>query len=250
MQLSNWGNYPKVTAELRSFRSLEQVRTINAAGGSLIARGLGRCYGDASLGDHVLSTQQWTRFLNFDRQAGLLTCESGVSLADILDVILPAGWFLPVTPGTRFVTLGGAIAADVHGKNHHKEGSFSRYVVSMDLLLADNRIITCSPQNEGDLFRATCGGMGLTGIILQATIRLNKVDTAYIVRETKRLRDLNEVMAAFAESAGGASRPGRGLRWYGRPRPTLQIQSGGRDIGPRPRQDRPRLVAASLCGTC
>ena len=112
------------------------------------------------------------RFIDFDEQTGRLTCESGVSLSEILDVFVPRGWFPPVTPGTRFVTIGGAIASDVHGKNHHKHGSFCDHVERMTVLVADGSLLEVSQVERPDLFHATCGGMGLTGVIVDATIRM------------------------------------------------------------------------------
>jgi decaprenylphospho-beta-D-ribofuranose 2-oxidase len=149
-----------------------------------------------------LSTLGLNRLIDFDLESGWLTCEAGTTLADIVEIFLPRGWFLMVTPGTRFVTVGGAIAADAHGKNHHRVGSFGKHVESLELLLADGRIVNCSAVENAELFAATCGGMGLTGMILTARIRLQPIETAMIRQETLRARDLHEVMAQFEESHG------------------------------------------------
>lgn len=192
--IANWGNYPIVEADLLTLRKKEQAAGFVRQAGHAIARGLGRCYGDSALSDTIISTQNFNRFLDFDAEHGVVTCEAGVSLADILDVFVPRGWFLPVTPGTKFVSIGGAIAADVHGKS---SGSFCDYVLSMQVMKAHGEVITCSKTENGDFFETTRGGMGLTGIILQATVQLIPVETAYIREETVQCRDLDSVMELF-----------------------------------------------------
>ena len=167
----------------------------------MIARGNGRSYGDAAINRNAtLLMRSSDRILAFDADRGVVTCESGILLAEIIDLILPRGWFVPVTPGTKFVTLGGMIAADVHGKNHHLAGSFANHVVSMDVALADGRVQRCGRDENAELFAATCGGMGLTGIILAASIRLIAIETAMIRQETLRARNLTEVMRLFEDS--------------------------------------------------
>ena len=140
------------------------------------------------------------RLLSFDEQSGILECESGVTFAELLELFVPRGWFLPVTPGTKFITVGGAIAADIHGKNHHVAGSFSRHTVSLLLLMGDGKILRCSRTERSNLFWATCGGMGLTGIIISASFRLIRIESAYIEQEMLRLRNIDEVMEAFESS--------------------------------------------------
>src|SRR5262249_21269080 len=144
---------------------------------SYIARGLGRSYGDSALNENagVVVQTRLNRFLAFDATTGILECEAGVSLAEIIEHLLPRGWFLPTTPGTKFVTIGGAIAADVHGKNHHRVGSFGRFVHELQLLLANGEEVKCSPSAHPELFWATVGGMGLTGCITRARIQLVRV---------------------------------------------------------------------------
>ncbi len=139
-------------------------------------------------------------FMAFDPREGVLECEAGVSLADMIEHLQPRGWFLPTTPGTKFVTLGGAIAADVHGKNHHRDGSFGQHVLDLKLMLADGSIEHCSPQRRSELFWATVGGMGLTGVILSARVRLIPVETAYYNVTYRRTRDLDQTLAAFADT--------------------------------------------------
>ena len=200
-RIANWGNHPVVDAKVHRFRSEEDLRAALANPAPAIARGLGRSYGDSSLAASILSSDSFNRFLAFDPETGVLTCESGVSIADILDVFVPRGWFPPVTPGTKFVTIGGAIAADVHGKNHHKVGCFGDHVLSMDIMLADGSIVTCSPTEHAELFDTTCGGMGLTGIILRATIRLKRIESAYIREEVVPAANLDGIMDLFEASA-------------------------------------------------
>ena len=201
MKVSNWGNFPSTEATVRSFATPEEAKQNMKTTAEFIPRGLGRCYGDSSLNTNILSTLKFNRFLDFDREDGRLHCQSGLSLAEILEVIVPAGWFLPVTPGTKFVTLGGAIAADVHGKNHHGEGSFSHHVQFLRLLAPDGQIYNCSRTENADIFWATCGGMGLTGVILDAQFQLKKVETAYIYEESTKAKNVDELYKLFEGSA-------------------------------------------------
>ncbi len=201
MEISNWGNFPRVDAEIRTCLRPDALGRIIAEPGEIIPRGLGRCYGDSSLCGTVLSTLRLDKMIGFRETDGLLECEAGVSLAEVLDAFVPRGWFLPVTPGTKFVTVGGAIASDVHGKNHHKSGSFSSQVVRMDVMLSDGQVVSCSRDENADLFRATCGGMGLTGVILRAAFRLIPIETAFIRQETVKAQNLDEIMKLFRESA-------------------------------------------------
>jgi decaprenylphospho-beta-D-ribofuranose 2-oxidase len=198
MILSQIGNnYPRVSASLSTpvfdhdFISLLNEST------PLIARGNGRCYGDASLGARMVSTLRFRRILSFDSEAGIITCQSGLMLSDVIDFILPNGWFLPVTPGTRFITVGGAVASDVHGKNHHVDGSFSNHIVGLKVLSPQGEIISCSKSQNIDFFWFTCGGMGLTGIIMEVSFQLKKVETGYINQVQIKARSLDEVLELF-----------------------------------------------------
>lgn len=164
---------------------------------AMIARGNGRCYGDASLGDSVIDMLKFNRILSFDDVKGTITCQSGLLLSDVLTVIVPRGWFLPVTPGTRFITVGGAVASDIHGKNHHKEGGFSTHIISMRILTPSQGIVTCSKTVNPELFWFTCGGMGLTGIVLDVTFRLKKIETVMINQLQVRARNLDEIIEMF-----------------------------------------------------
>lgn len=168
----------------------------------LIARGLGRSYNNAAQneGGLVIATSRMNRITGFDPAAGLVTCEAGVSLEQLMIAALPAGWFVPVSPGTRQVTVGGAIAADVHGKNHHVAGSFAQHVQWFDLLLPDGRECRVTPESEPVMFWATAGGMGLTGIILRATIQLTKVETSRVLVDTVRAGDIDQTMACLCDT--------------------------------------------------
>ena len=199
-KISDWGNYPVIEAEVSGFDTAEQLRSKLERPGPVIAYGNGRSYGDASLQDNILLTRRFNKFLSFDESTGELGCQAGVLLAEILEVFGPRGWFLPVTPGTKFVTIGGAIAADIHGKNHHVDGSFGQHVRSMDVMRNDGSVITCSPQENTDFVQITVGGMGLTGVILNATFRLRRIETAYIREEIVRAANLDEIMAGLESS--------------------------------------------------
>lgn len=192
--LSGWGRYPVETCE--AVRP-ERYQDLQAVAEHQIARGQGRSYGDAALGKRVILTERINRLREFNVKTGVLRAEAGVTLAEILAVIVPQGWFLPVTPGTRFVSLGGCVAADVHGKNHHHDGAFSQYVIAIELILADHSRVTCSALHNPALFWATIGGMGLTGIIGEVSLQLIPVSTAYMQVRHHPSRNLAETFALF-----------------------------------------------------
>ena len=199
-RISNWGNYPQADVEFYEFETIAALREIICHSENVIPRGNGRCYGDSALAPQVISTLRYNKFLSFDEKNGIIHCQAGVILADILEVIVPAGWFLPVTPGTKLITVGGAIASDVHGKSQHKAGNFSDHVLEMEVMLADGTIISCSKVENADLFWTTCGGMGLTGVVLKASLRLIPVETAYIRQESIRVNNLDEMMDLYEQS--------------------------------------------------
>jgi len=166
----------------------------------LIARGLGRSYGDLAqnAGGAVLDLTGLKTIRRFDQDAGILTVDAGRSLAKIIELCLPAGWFLPVVPGTRQVTVGGAVACDVHGKNHHRDGSFGRHVLSLTLLTPTGEIRELDPERTPDEFQATVGGLGLTGVILAVSIRLLRIETAEILVTTERAPSLDDALERLA----------------------------------------------------
>ncbi|WP_245723410.1 FAD-binding oxidoreductase [Lutimaribacter saemankumensis] len=177
---------------------MDALRDLVLSEPHLVARGNGRAYGDSAINTSAtIETQHFNRMIAFDPDTGQLVAEAGVLLGDIIAAFLPRGWFPRVTPGTKFVTIGGAIAADVHGKNHHKDGSFRACVDWIDIMGADGEIRRCSREEDATLFDHTLGGMGLTGIILRAAIRLRPVETAWIRQTTIAAPNLQSAMAAF-----------------------------------------------------
>lgn len=199
-KITNWGNYPVVEKEMISHDSEKKIKEFILNHNEIIARGNGRCYGDASLGEHIFSTKRLNKFISFDRLNGVIECESGVLLSEILEVTVPQGYFLYVTPGTKFITVGGAIASDVHGKNHHAEGCFSEWITEFKIMNENGEVVNCSRAENSDLFWATIGGMGLTGIILSAKIKLKNIETAYIRQEAIKAENLEEIFKLFEES--------------------------------------------------
>ena len=203
MKISGWGRFPRFDGVLTDMRDPEAAQAEIIRQPNLIARGNGRSYGDASLNfDCMLSTLRSDHLLAFDPMTGEVACEAGLLLSDLLAFAVPRGFFPPVTPGTRFVTIGGMVAADVHGKNHHSAGSFSRHVISLLLLLPDGSQLRCSPTENQAIFDATCGGMGLTGVILDIRFRLLPIQTARMRQETLQAADLEQMFALCKESSG------------------------------------------------
>ena len=199
--LAGWGRTnPSVAAVHPAGDDVELAQLVTEVGPrGVLARGLGRSYGDAAQngGGVVVDMTPRNRVLSVDTDAALVEVEAGISLDHLMRIVLPMGLFVPVTPGTRQVTVGGAIAADVHGKNHHVDGSFGTYVISMDLLCADGTIHRLTPESE--LFWATVGGMGLTGLVLRATLSMKKVESAYCLVDTERCADLDDLLGRMAE---------------------------------------------------
>lgn len=201
MEISGWGRYPKIDAQVLLPKTGNDCASALKDPSVLIARGLGRSYGDSSLASQVLETTELHYFQEFNPETGVLACDAGVSLYEILNVFVPKGWFLPVTPGTRFVTVGGAIASDVHGKNHHIDGTFCEHVLSFDIALGNGEIVTASRLQNADLFHATCGGMGLTGIIVAARIGLKPISSSDILETTIKAPNLDAVLDGFEKYA-------------------------------------------------
>ena len=205
-QPQSWGRYPTVEhtqVETVFWRSeLFDIANIIDKGQSVLPYGYGRSYGDSCLNEGGISidVSHLNRFISFDEEQGIICCEAGVSLAEVLELAVPRGWFIPVSPGTKFVSVGGAIANDVHGKNHHRAGTFGCHVLSFKLLRSNGERITCSPHKNVDLFRATIGGLGLTGIILWAEFQLKPIVNPYIDMEHIRFSSLDEFIQISAEA--------------------------------------------------
>ena len=219
--LSGWGRFPRLDCRVIAPAEPEAARAAIVAEPSLIARGNGRAYGDAALNPvATMDMRACAGVESFDADTGWIVARAGTMLSDLIDSFLPRGWFPPVSPGTRFVTLGGMIAADVHGKNHHVAGSFGAHLAWIELALANGEVRRCSPDADAELFAATCGGMGLTGVILRAAFRMIAVETSMIRRETLRAPDLAAAMDLFEASAGWTY----SVAW-------IDCLSGGRALG-------------------
>lgn len=200
MNLTSWGNYPKIKAIGIKFSRLEELKNILHRTKELIPYGCGKSYGDSALNNSVIHTKAYDYFLDFDREAGILHVQAGATLADILKMSVPLGWFLQVTPGTKLISVGGAIASDVHGKNHHIAGCFSETVINFTLMLPNGDTVNCSKNENTELFQATCGGMGLTGVIVDAKIQLKKINSKFIQQTTIKNKNLQETFAAFEDN--------------------------------------------------
>ena len=228
VQLSGWGRHPWRETTLRESEALEA-----ASATARLMRGLGRAYGDAALPvdgqDVVLATRAADRVLRFDPESAVLRAEAGLELGELYRVLLPRGFFTPVAPGTRHVTLGGMVASDIHGKNHHVAGTFGRHVRALRMRVGDGRVLECSREQHADLFLATLGGMGLTGHILEVEAQLERVQTPWIYEESERMDTLEQVFAAlraasaswpmtvaWIDTSSPGSRMGRGIVMRGR----------------------------------
>ena len=198
-KLAGWGRLPAPGHEVLS-EDLVAVTT-----GSLLSRGLGRSYGDSSLpaveSDKIVCTRLANRILSFDESTGVVRAEAGLCLAELNRLFMPRGWFTPVTPGTKLVTLGGMVASDVHGKNHHREGCFGAHVRALRIRLASDEIVDCSDAELPDLFLATIGGMGLLGHILEVEFALHRIETPWILMESERVAGIDEFLAALGRAA-------------------------------------------------
>jgi decaprenylphospho-beta-D-ribofuranose 2-oxidase len=202
-RLSGWGRFPIAESHVERPRDAATVSRLLETPGTAIARGNGRSYGDSSLNpDLTIDLRGMDRMIAFDADTGILTCEAGAMLAEIIDLFLKRGWFPPVTPGTRFVTIGGMIASDVHGKNHGA-GSFGDHLEWIDLAVGPGEVLRCSPHENAELFAATCGGMGLTGVILRAAFRMLRVETAMMRQRTVHAKSLDESLDLLSRNGNG-----------------------------------------------
>ena len=200
--LESWGRYPKARHVARQVDWRTRNLVVPDDSRSVLPYGQGRSYGDTCLNDGgvLLLTNGLDRFISFDAKSGILRCEAGITLADLLQLVVPQGWFLPITPGTKYVSIGGAIASDVHGKNHHGAGTFGRFVKKFELLRSNGVRILCSPEENPDWYRATIGGLGLTGLIVWAEIQLRPISNPLIQMESVRFENLDEFFELSSES--------------------------------------------------
>lgn len=225
-ELSGWGRFPVVEATVQQGEDLRRITE-----GAVLSRGLGRAYGDAALpaGGPVAVTTLADRIVSFDPATGVLRAEAGLSLRQLMRDFLHRGWFTPVSTGTQYVTLGGMIASDVHGKNHHVHGTISQFVSGLLLRVADGSLVECSPEVHPELFWATCGGMGLTGHILEVELRLERLSSPWIYEESERYGTLREVFThlksasadwpmtvAWIDTSATGADMGRGILMKGR----------------------------------
>ncbi len=200
-RVANWANYPVITAEVAQPEDFVEARDYLLAHDQLLARGNGRCYGDAALSPHLLSTLALNQLIDFDVENGVVHCEAGLLLSDLLRTIIPKGWFLHVTPGIKSITVGGAIASDVHGKNHSTKGCWSNWLISFELLNEKGEILTCSRQENATLFWQTCGGMGWTGVVLTARFQLMRITSTEMHQTTRRVDSFDALFREMADNA-------------------------------------------------
>ena len=254
--LSGWGRYPRCSCRVRR---PERYADLYAGETELIHRGRGRSYGDAAVNREgtVVMTERLNRVLAFDASAGRLRTEAGASLAELLAVIVPHGWFLPVTPGTAFASIGGCVAADVHGKNHHREGSIGNHVEEIELRTAAG-LLTCSAARDGDAFWATVGGMGLTGAVGTVALRLKKIETASIAVEHRVAPDLEATFAALSDDfddeytvawidcLAAGKRMGRGIVMRGHHAGLDELPSASRRDPLRMPEEKARRLPATI----
>ncbi len=219
--IHGWGRHASFPATIAAPSTVRAAQAmLEEQTGSCIPRGMGRAYGDSAMAAQVLSTRRLNLVTAFDSASGILRCGSGMTLDAVLQLVVPRGWFLPVVPGTRFVSVGGAIASDVHGKNHHRDGSFSEFVDSLDILLGNGEVVRASRSEHADLFHASCGGMGLTGLILAAQLRLRGVPGPDLMRKVRMHGSLDETLQGLTQGPDAAY----SVAW-------LDTLAGGRAFG-------------------
>lgn len=248
--VSGWGNSSPSACSMATVTSEEVLDVLRSSltsikeGRGVSLRGLGRAYGDAAQngGGRVLRMEDDLSGVLLDEVASVVRTPAGVSLNDLLTFLVPKGFFVPVTPGTRFVTVGGAVASDIHGKNHHVDGSFGSHVQEMKLLLANGEIVDISPQKDPSLFWATIGGMGLTGVILEVCFRVPRIETSRCTVSTRKFDNLDTLLAAMAQDdesfkysvawidlLATGRRTGRGILWRGEHSTRDELTSHGSD---------------------
>lgn len=197
MSYNSWGLYPKIKNKSIEFNSITELKEQLSLCENYIPYGNGRSYGDSALNETVIPMRRLNKIYTLDEVNGILELEAGVLLSEILDFCVPKGWFLKVTPGTKLITVGGAIASDVHGKNHHIDGCFSNSILELDLIKPNGELITCSPKENIELFKHTCGGQGLTGVIIKAKLELKRIKSSNISQTTIKTNSLKETFEIF-----------------------------------------------------
>lgn len=225
MLIHGWGRFPKIEAQLSEPADLDGLRNLleDDSLEACIARGSGLSYGDSALAGSIVSSLGLRRVCALDSVDGVLRCSAGLNLREILREVVPEGWILPVLPGAALVSVGGAVAADIHGKNHHRHGSFCEHVRELTLMLADGEVLRCGPERNPELFKATCGGMGLTGIILEAELQLSPITSSMMAGRSLPAANLAECFelleaheqahysVAWLDCLGRGPRMGRGM---------------------------------------
>lgn len=209
-KISGWGNYPVCDALLSKPGNATEAATYISSESVVVPRGNGRSYGDAAIGSHIISSLGLNRIISLDKTNCSLTCQSGVLLVDVLNHIVTDGFFLDVVPGTKFITMGGAIAADVHGKNHYCRGSFSKCVSGFRLITESGQLCHCSPTQNSELFYTTFGAMGLTGFITEVDLILRKIDTTWIETVNVQCSNLKDVFSWFGKELQAEYK----IAWY------------------------------------
>ena len=199
IKLNSWGKFTNIEAVQHDFKDIPNLKKLLSQNKSFVPSSNFRSYGDSAFSDNIISCRSYNKIIKFDKLTGVITAQAGTTLCEILNNVVPHGWFLGVSPGTKYTTLGGAIASDVHGKNHHLNGCFSQYLSEFELMLHDGSVITI--KREDELFKATCGGMGLTGIIISATMKLVKIKSSYIDQTTIKTKNLKETFNVFEKYA-------------------------------------------------
>ena len=196
-KIRSWGIYSSKVSKIYTFDSFQNLSRLIKENRNIIAYGNGGSYGDCALSKKVIKMGNKRLSFELDEKSGYLTVNSGVLLSEVISFIVPKGWFLMVAPGTKFISIGGAIASDIHGKNHHIEGCFSESIISLKMMLPDGSILECSKNSNRELFRATCGGMGLTGVILEAKIKLKKIGSQNLHVKTIKTESLDDLFSCF-----------------------------------------------------
>lgn len=199
MKISGWGNTSYTECRVIKPKTILQIK--KEIKPNCIPRGMGRSYGDSSIQPtKTIVMTNISKIINFDKRKGIIKVQAGIKLIDLLKFVIPKGWFVPVSPGTKYVTIGGMIASNVHGKNHHKVGGFINYIKQIKVIDENKKIRTCSIKKQKNFFLSTCGGMGLTGIIIEASIKLKKIETSYIREKTYCTKNLNETIDRIEKS--------------------------------------------------